>query len=377
MTDPAGGTERAGPSLLPTLPGAAYTSAEVFAREQERIFERLWTCAVHGSDLAEPGQFRTVPVGQENVLITRALDGAVHAFLNVCRHRGARLCVETAGRTRRTLRCPYHAWTYALDGTLVAAPNLTDAPDVDRSAYGLHRVHVREWLGYVWVCLAASPPSFEETVIGAATERLGDPAAIERYQVAGLRVGRRVSYDVAANWKLLVENFLECYHCPAIHPELVRVLPEFARGYAAQYYVGHGAEFGPDVAGFTVDGSPGVERLPGLTPAQDRRYYAITIRPQVFVNLVPDHVILHRMFPVAADRTLVECDWLYLPAVVEAGTDLDRSVELFDRVNRQDFAACERCQPAMASRAYAAGGVLVPSEHHLRAFHDWVQRLQA
>ncbi|ADP79342.1 aromatic ring-hydroxylating oxygenase subunit alpha [Pseudofrankia inefficax] len=377
MTDPASRPDPAGPTLLPTLPGAAYTSAEVFAREQERIFERVWTCAVHGSDLAEPGQFRTVPVGRESVLITRALDGAVHAFLNVCRHRGARLCVEAAGRTRRTLRCPYHAWTYSLDGSLVAAPNLADAPDVDRSAYGLHRVHVREWLGYVWVCPAASPPSFEETVIGAATERLGDPAAIERYQVAGLRVGRRVSYDVAANWKLLVENFLECYHCPAIHPELVRVLPEFARGYAAQYYVGHGAEFGPDVAGFTVDGSPGVERLPGLAPAQERRYYAITIRPQVFVNLVPDHVILHRMFPVAADRTLVECDWLYLPAVVEAGTDLDRSVELFDRVNRQDFAACERCQPAMASRAYARGGVLVPSEHHLGAFHDWVRRLQA
>jgi Rieske 2Fe-2S family protein len=208
-TVPAAGTEPAGPSLLPTLPGAAYTSAEVFAREQERIFERLWTCAVHGSDIAEPGQFRTVPVGRESVLITRALDGAVHAFLNVCRRRGARLRVETAGRTRRTLRCPYHAWTYSLDGSLAAAPNLADTPDVDRSAYGLHRVHVRAWLGYVWVCLAASPPSFEDTVIGAATERLGDPAAIERYQVEGLRVGRRVSYDVAANWKLLVENFLE------------------------------------------------------------------------------------------------------------------------------------------------------------------------
>ncbi len=155
------------------------------------------------------------------------------------------------------------------------------------------------------------------------------------------------------------------------------MLPEFARGFAAQYYVGHGAEFGPDVAGFTVDGSAGVERLPGLASAQDRRYYAITIRPQVFVDLVPDHVILHRMFPVAADRTLVECDWLFLPEVVAAGTGLDRSVELFDRVNRQDFDACERCQPAMASRAYSAGGVLVPSEHHLRAFHDWVQRLQA
>ncbi|WP_432834835.1 aromatic ring-hydroxylating oxygenase subunit alpha [Dactylosporangium sp. CA-092794] len=363
-------------SLLPTLPGEAYTSAERFAVEQERIFERLWFCAVHASEIAEPGQFRTVPIGRESVLITRDLDGAVHALLNVCRHRGALLCTEPAGRTRRNLRCPYHAWTYALDGSLVAAPNLKDLPDVDRAGYGLHRVHVREWLGYVWVCLAAEPPSFTETVIGAATERLGDPAAIERYHIEGLHIGRRISYDVKANWKLIVENFMECYHCATIHPELVRVLPEFALGYAAQYYVGHGAEFGPDVQGFTVDGSAGVERLPGLADAQDRRYFAITIRPQVFINLVPDHVILHRMFPIAADRTLVECDWLYLPSVLAGDPDIDRSVELFDRVNRQDFDACERCQPAMASRAYAAGGVLVPSEHHIRGFHDWVRRMQ-
>jgi Rieske 2Fe-2S family protein len=364
-----------GPRLRPTLPGVAFTSPEIFAREQELIFERLWFCAVHGSEIAEPGQFRVVPVGRESVLVTRALDGSAHALLNVCRHRGALVCTEPAGRTRRNLRCSYHAWTYALDGSLVSAPHLGDLADVDRADLGLHRVHVREWLGYVWVCLADTPPSFEDTVVAAATERLGDPAAIERYGVEGLRIGRRISYDVKANWKLIVENFMECYHCAPIHPELVRVLPEFAAGYAAQYYVGHGAEFGPDIEGFTIDGSPGVERLPDLAEAQDRRYYAITIRPNVFVNLVPDHVILLRMSPVAADRTQVDCDWLYLPSVLEAGTDLDRSVELFDRVNRQDFDACESCQPGMASRAYAHGGMLVPSEHHLGAFHDWLRRL--
>jgi hypothetical protein len=104
---------------------------------------------------------------------------------------------------------------------------------------------------------------------------------------------------------------MECYHCATIHPELTEVLPEFADGYAAQYYVGHGAEFGEEIKGFTVDGSEGFDKLPGVTDDQDRRYYAITIKPQVFVNLVPDHVIFHRMYPVAEDRTIVECDWLY------------------------------------------------------------------
>ena len=178
---------------------------------------------------------------------------------------------------------------------------------------------------------------------------------------------------MAANWKLIVENFMECYHCATIHPELTEVLPEFTEGFAAQYFVGHGAEFGPEIQGFTVDGSAGLDRIPGVADEQDRRYYAITVKPQVFINLVPDHVIVHRMFPLAADRTIVECDWLYLPSVVVSGQDLDRSVELFDRVNRQDFDACERCQPAMSSRVYADGGVLVPSEHHIAAFHDWLR----
>jgi Rieske 2Fe-2S family protein len=112
-----------------------------------------------------------------------------------------------------------------------------------------------------------------------------------------------------------------------------------------------------------------------LDADQDRRYFAITVRPQVFLNLVPDRVIAHRMFPLAADRTVVECDWLFDPGVVEVQQDLSASVELFHRVNEQDFGACERCQPSMSSRGYAAGGVLVPSEHHLAGFHHWVREM--
>ncbi len=275
---------------------------------------------------------------------------------------------------RRSFQCPYHAWTYGLDGKLVTAPNIAGMPDVDRAAFGLHPV-ARAASGSA-TSGSASPtsrPSFADTVVADVTARLGSPDAIVGYQVADLALGRRITYDVAANWKQIVENFMECYHCGTIHPELTEVLPEFADGLAAQYFVGHGAEFADEVEGFTVDGSAGQERLPGLGAEQDRRYYAITVRPQVFVNLVPDHVVFHRMFPVSAERTVVRCDWLYLPEVVASGADLDRSVELFHRVNQQDFDACERCQVSMDSRSYARGGVLVPSEHHIAEFHDWVR----
>jgi Rieske 2Fe-2S family protein len=361
------------PSLLATLPGTYYTDPAIFALEQSKIFEADWFCAVRSADLAGPGSFETVQIGKESVLVSRGRDGKLNAFLNVCRHRGARLCTDDSGTVKRAFQCPYHAWTYGLDGKLIAAPNLTGMPDVDRTTFGLTRVHLREWLGYAWVCLAEEPPPFDGSVVAAVTERLGGASAIEAYGVDGLALGKRIEYDVKANWKQIIENFMECYHCATIHPELTEVLPEFADGYAAQYYVGHGAEFGGDVQGFTIDGSEGVDRLPGVTEDQDRKYYAITVRPQVFVNLVPDHVILHRMFPLAPDRTLVRCDWLYLPGVVESGRDLTRSVELFHRVNLQDFEACERCQLAMDSRSYAGGGVLVPSEHHIGEFHDWVR----
>ncbi|HUQ60882.1 aromatic ring-hydroxylating dioxygenase subunit alpha [Lentzea sp.] len=359
-------------SLISTLEGRYYTDPAIFAREQAEIFEKMWFCAVRSSDLAKPGDFRTVQIGRESVVIARDRTGGLNAFLNVCRHRGARICVDEAGSVKRAFQCPYHAWTYALDGKLVAAPNLTSMPDVDRVAYGLTKVHLHEWLGYAWVNLAEDPPGFEDDVLSAVTERLGGLDAIDGYEIDQLSVGRRIVYDVKANWKLIIENFMECYHCATIHPELTEVLPEFADGYAAQYYVGHGAEFGDGIRGFTVDGGEGFAKLSALEEDRDRKYYAITVKPQVFINLVPDHVILHRMYPIAADRTVVECDWLYAREVVDTGRDVSRSVELFHRVNEQDFEACERCQPAMASRAYAQGGVLVPSEHHIGGFHAWL-----
>ena len=197
-------------SLISTLPGSYYTDPRIFALEQAKIFEDMWFCVVRGSDLANPGDFRTVQVGTESLIVSRSRRGEVRAFFNVCRHRGARICSEAAGSVKRAFQCPYHAWTYDLDGKLVAAPNLTKMPDVDRVAYGLRPVQVREWLGYVWVSLADEPPSFESTVMQEIVDRLGEVENLDHYDLASLSLGRRLVYDVAARWQLIVENVMAC-----------------------------------------------------------------------------------------------------------------------------------------------------------------------
>lgn len=362
------------PSLMATPSGRYYSDPGIFEQERDRIFHRSWFAVTHVSDVPTPGKFRTAQVGRENVVVVRGHDGAVQAFLNVCRHRGFLLCKEEYGEVRRNFRCAYHSWTYGLDGRLVAAPHLAKMPDVDRDDWGLKRLHVREYLGYVWVCLAEEPPSFEETVVHAITRRFDDEQAVDSWQTAELKVGRRISYTVKANWKIIVENFMECYHCASIHPELTSVIPECVQGYAAQHYVGRGLRLGDDAEAFSVDGTGGFDKLPGITEDQDRTYWGVTINPQVFINFVPDHVIFHRLFPISAESTVVECDWLFAKDV-PVGAQLDHSVELFHRVNQQDFEVCEMCQLNMKSSVYETGGVLVPHEHHIAAdFHSWYLR---
>ncbi|MGH9060116.1 MAG: aromatic ring-hydroxylating oxygenase subunit alpha, partial [Acidimicrobiales bacterium] len=180
---------------MPTLSGRYYTDPEVFAAEQDAIFSAVWVAAARTADMVQAGQWRVVQVGRESVIVARGTDGELRAFLNVCRHRGSRLCTAESGTAKRAFQCGYHAWTYGLDGRLIAAPNLTSMPDVDRAAHGLVPVPLREWVGYVWLCLAPEPPDFGESVVAQVTERLGDPDAVDAWSIGELALGRRITYD--------------------------------------------------------------------------------------------------------------------------------------------------------------------------------------
>jgi Rieske 2Fe-2S family protein len=356
-----------------TLPGRYYHDPAIYERERQRIFSEMWVCVGRADDLPEAGCYQTVDVGAENAIVVRGRDGQVRAFLNVCRHRGARLCTEPCGETGQAIQCRYHAWSYALDGRLIGAPNIAREEGFDRDAFGLIPVACDVWEGLIWLNLADDPAPLADQLEPTIERRLGSREKFDRWELGRLAVGKRIAYEMRANWKLVVENFMECYHCGPVHPELCHLIPEFRSGTSYQGLPGQGTSFGADVEAFTLSGKGKRARLRGLHDEDDRLYYAWVLWPNVFVNLLPDHVILHTLTPLGPDRSRVVCDWLFDPAEV-AKPDFDPSdtVAAFDITNRQDWDVCELTQLGMTSKAYARGGVFVPNEHHSAAFRDLV-----
>jgi glycine betaine catabolism A len=360
--------------LRRSLAGPWYTDEAVFAAEQHALYGRRWVCVARADEAAQPGSFVTREVDGESLILVRQEDESMLAFFNVCRHRGSRILTAGTGRCEPAIiRCPYHAWTYGLDGALRAAPNMRDWRPGRGDDLGLRPVAVEERYGCLFVNLAEQPAAFDDDIRAQLLDRMGSDEHLAAWSLDTLVTGRRIVYDVAANWKLIVENFSECYHCPTVHPELTTVLPEFKQGRGTLHAAGYGAAYADSAGGFTFDGRPGLPPLPGLEPDDARRYYGIVITPNWFLNLVGDHVIMHRLEPLGPARTRVTCDWLFAPEVLEDGLDIGPSVELFSRVNSQDFAVCEQCQLGMSSRSFAHGGLLVPVEDQLVAFHDEVR----
>ncbi len=360
-------------SLAPSLPAAAYLDPDVFRAEQAAVFAPSWLCVARCDAVADAGDVVTVEVSGESVLLVRGRDGRLRAFRNLCRHRGARLCLAGSANVGPAIGCPYHGWTYALDGVLIGAPNMPEMPDLVKADYGLHPVRLTEWLGYAWVTLDPDAGELAEQVDPQLVERFGTVETLKRYGVQALAPVHTITYRVASNWKAVIENFMECYHCGTLHPELTAALPQFATGWGTvSGGVGSGAALARGLGGFSLSGKATGARLPGLLDEDDRLFFGVILRPSVFLILVPDHVAVFRLIPQDAGHTTVVVDWLFDPAAaVEPGFDPSDAIELLDRTNRQDWDACERCQLGMTSSAYAA--VLVPAEHVILEFHDWVR----
>lgn len=388
------------------LPGPLYTSQEAYDLDLAAIWGSTWLQVATEAEVREPGDFVVVDIGPSSVIVIRDDDEEVRGLHNVCRHRGARVLTEPSGSVGNIV-CGYHQWTYSTDGSLMFAGD--QAPGFDRSCFGLRSVHLRVVAGLIFVCLAPEPPADIDEMAEAVAPYL-TPHGLDRTKVAA-----QTELVEHANWKLVMENNRECYHCEAGHPELIRTFfPTY--GYAEdkiparlkpahERYLAAEAELAgacaaigmprdailrleEPVTGFriqrealdgagesyTLDGSRACRRL--LADLDNPRLgrASFHLQPNGWFHAMADHAVVFSALPVAPDRTLIRTTWLVHEDAVEGEDyDVEQLTYVWRQTNAQDAALCERAQIGVSDPAYLPGPY-APTEYDVEAFVGWYLR---
>ena len=350
---------------MPTLPGRDYWADDVYELDRERVFAAGWTCVGREERVAHAGDYVTREVAGEPMFVIRGRDGGLRAFANTCRHRGTRL-LDGEGSVRSAIKCPYHAWTYGLDGTLLAAPNVYEDDGLVRDGFGLWEIRLETHDGFVFVNLDGRAEPLRSQLEAADDS----PLALARYGIGELRVGATRTYDVAANWKIVVENYHECLHCPTVHPELVKLVPLYRRGEVEEDGQTLGNSMGHGLTSFTTTGLSSLPRLPGLTEDDAHTFYGVYVLPNLILNYHSETVNAVTIFPTGPQRTNVVSEFLFRPETIEAdGFDPSEVVDFRDLIAKQDWVVCELAQRGVRSRFYEHG-VYPRQERYLREFNE-------
>ncbi|MDX1498318.1 MAG: aromatic ring-hydroxylating dioxygenase subunit alpha [Woeseiaceae bacterium] len=367
------------PELRPALPAAWYYDPTQYRRELDAIWYRDWICVGRAESLAGNGDYFTASIGDQNVIVARVADGALRAWHNTCRHRGSLLCETERGRFRNgRIVCPYHTWTYDLDGALVATPGRLETPDFDPGKLSLLGVHVDTWQGFVFINLADEPVSDLDTFLGAEKDYLAN------WPLESMHSVHREIIPVECNWKIFWENYSECYHCPRVHPELGRIMPVYRQavfdeadlpGWQPRFPGDRGfGRVAPGVKTWSVDGSSSLPLLDGPTDEERAVGVAFTsITGSMYVHGHPDYARSVRIVPRGPERLELVVDWLLPTALGDVDREIiDEITGLALLVLRQDAKACELNQRGLRSRDFEHG-VLVPQEYVLWEFHEWLR----
>lgn len=353
--------------LETSLPRDAYVDDDVWQLEKAKIFGKNWFCIGRDGEIdLTAGSYRLIDLFGESVIVMRGGDGKLRAFVNMCRHRGTEL-IDTTVTSEQTgcvgalIRCPYHSWTYNNDGSLRGAPHLDD---IDPAKFGLIEIGLEAWGGFVFVRKHSGVESVLDG-IGEIAERL------RNYPLSDLVVKHSISYQVAANWKVLCENYNECYHCGPVHPELCEVVPAFRAGGANDLNWDDGIPHREGAYTFTKSGTTIRKPFPGLSDAEKVKHKGELIYPNLFLSLACDHVAAFYLWPSGPASTTIVCDFLFHRDEVRNDTfDSSDAVEFWDVVNRQDWAICERVQRGMNSEFFIAG-LFAPMENPSLDIRQW------
>ncbi|WP_425491443.1 aromatic ring-hydroxylating oxygenase subunit alpha [Brevibacterium renqingii] len=392
-----------------SLPAPFYISPEFFARDLEAIFASTWIFVASLAEVPEPGDYVTIDIGTYSVIVIRDDDGEIRAHHNVCRHRGTRLLNDLSGSVGNIV-CGYHQWTYTPGGELISAG--VQAPGFDMACFSLRAVDVRVIGGLIFICLHDGPDDIDE--VAAVIEPYLSP-----HDIAGAKVAAQVDLIEDSNWKLVMENNRECYHCEAGHPELTctffptygyepeeipkRLLPAYQRyldaeeelrincernglpyalveelsGRPTGFRIERAALDGKGES-YTMDGSAASAKLLGDLDTFVLGRASLHVQPNMWFHAMGDHVVTFSLLPLAEDRTLVRTTWL-VAADAEEGVDydLDNLTTVWIKTNEQDAMFCERAQAGVSSPAYEPGPY-APTEEQVDAFCTWyIERLKA
>ncbi|GAB5518621.1 MAG: aromatic ring-hydroxylating dioxygenase subunit alpha [Rhodothermales bacterium] len=332
-----------------TIPSAWYVDPRMHAIDQEMVLAASWQYVGHVSQLPEPHSFLTEDVAGHPVVVVRDGEGTLRAFYNVCKHRGGPLATTPCG-TAKMLQCQYHGWTYRLNGSLRGVPRFDRSELFDKRDFGLTPVELAEWQGLLFVRLQPGPLPDMNTMLAGIAERIAP------IRLGHLRFHTRVTYEVACNWKVYVDNYLEGYHLPLVHPELCKVLDY--RAYRTETFRYHSLQHSPLREGDSPYGDE----------AEAAFYYFVF--PNIMLNIMGDRLQMNAVVPIAPDRTLVHFDYLYAhpdgPGMAE---QIASDMAFSDEVQAEDIEICEHVQRGLESPAYDRGRFSAECEagvHHFQ-----------
>jgi choline monooxygenase len=334
-----------------TLPSRWYTDPSILEQEKVKIFSRTWQLVGRVEQVAEPGQYFTTTIADEPILVVRGADEKLRAFTNVCRHRAGPVAAG-AGQCN-VFRCGYHGWTYALDGRLLGTPEFDGVECFSKEAHGLPEFAVETWLGLVFVNLDPTGSPLSHTLEDLPT-RLGSR------DLASLRLAARKDWYVDCNWKVYVDNYLEGYHIPIVHPSLmqeldyVRYRTETERYYSIQHS--------------PIKRSDGRLRRDESAANNEAQYFWIF--PNLMLNVYPDNYSTNLIVPLGPERTLTIFEWYFRdPEQPEVQEKVRRTIEFSDEIQREDIAICDAVQRGLRSRTYTSGRYSVKRENGVHQFH--------
>lgn len=357
----------------PTLPREAYRDPAWYAAEVEHVWKKSWVYVGRRAELPV-ATVRPIDVAGQRLILVHDDHGQIRAFHNTCRHRGAELCAAEGALRGGRISCPYHQWAYDLKGRLISTAFGTPTVEFRKEEHGLLPVHLHEWRGLLFICLAESPPDFMQASIPELSK-------LENWPLEALVSGHRRQWDIACNWKIAWENYNECLHCPGVHPSLSKRVPVFARGVNAANEL---ASWTPDAplipslsegtSTWTVNGKPCGPEFANLSKAErEAGATFLTFYPTCYLSAHVDFLRLGTIKPLGPERTLMTIDWLF-PAETLAAADFDlaNAVEFLAQVIDEDVAACEMNQRGLVSDRYHAG-TLMPQEFEIAHFHNWLR----